>query len=77
MRAKVSEVINKVIDEAGYLLDEFLWRLPAVLGTIVLSALTAFPTTLIAEALVALPLRSLAETLRTTPAPAAINRHDD
>lgn len=58
MRAKVSEVVNKVIDEAAYLLDEFLWRLPAVLGIIVLSAITAFATTLIVEALVAIAVRS-------------------
>ena len=58
MRAKVSEVINKVIDEAAYLLDEFLWWLPAVLGIIVLSAITAFATTLIVEALVAIAVRS-------------------
>ena len=58
MRTKVSEVVNKVIDEAGYLLDELLWRQPSVLGIIVLSAITGFATTLIVEALVAIAVRS-------------------
>lgn len=58
MRKKLSEIISKVIDEAAYLLDEFLWWLPAVLGIIVLSAITAFATTLTVEALVAIAVRS-------------------
>lgn len=58
MHSKLSEVINKVMDEAAYLLDELLWRLPALLGVIVLSAMTAFATTLIVEALVAIAARS-------------------
>ena len=58
MRGKLSEIINKTIDEAAYLLGELLWQLPALLGVIVLSAITAFATTLIVEALVAIAVRS-------------------
>ena len=58
MRSKLLALIRSALDEAIYLFDEFLWRLPAVLGVIVLSAITAFSTTLIVEALVAIAVRS-------------------
>ena len=58
MRNKLLAFIRNVLDEASYLFDEFLWRLPAVLVIIFLSAVTALATILTVEILVSIAARS-------------------
>lgn len=58
MRSKLLALIRSALDEASYLLDEFLWRLPAVLAVIALSAITAFATILAVKVVVSIAVRS-------------------
>jgi len=58
MRNKLLAFIRNVLDEASYLFDELLWRLPAVLVIIFLSAVTALATILTVEILVSIAARS-------------------
>lgn len=58
MRNKLLAFIRNVLDEASYLFDELLWRLPAVLVIIFLSAVTALATILTIEILVSIAARS-------------------
>ena len=57
MRNKLLAFIRNVLDEASYLFDELLWRLPAVLVIIFLSAVTALATILTVEILVSIAAR--------------------
>ena len=58
MRNKLLAFIRNVLDEASYLFDEFLWRLPAVLVIIFLSAATALATILSVKIVVSIAARS-------------------
>lgn len=58
MHKKLSAIVRKALDEAAYLLDELMWRMPAVLTVIALSAVTSLATTLIVRAWVAIAARS-------------------
>lgn len=58
MRSKLLALIRSALDEASYLFDEFLWRLPAVLAVIALSAITALATILAVKVVVSIAVRS-------------------
>lgn len=58
MRSKLLALIRSALDEAIYLFDEFLWRFPAVLAVIALSAITALATILAVKVVVSIAVRS-------------------